>query len=477
MSGAKMSEHLHYLREEGTKAFSKVQKSDKKLYGKTYGNKDLIAFAKYIDPDFLDPTHIQLISDALTKVNNGEIKRLIINMPPRHGKSQLCSKIFPTWYLGNHPKSNIILSSYAATLAEDFTRWQRNTCESPIYRDVFPELYIKQDSRAKDQWQTVQGGNVIGAGVGGPITGRGADLAIIDDPIKNYEEAKSEIIQDKIWDWYQSTLRTRLHPGAAVILIMTRWVTFDLAGRLLAQDKTIENGGTWHLLKLPAIDVKGNALWEGRYSANDILQIRKEVGEKIFSALYQQEPIDIQERLFNDPIFAEPPENIRTIAYLDPAFGGSDYSAMTIGGLHESNGIRIHVIAGEIWNESLDKTYDKVESLCKKYNVSKLYLEANQSQKALGYELEKRGIIIGLINNYTNKYLRIVNAVKINWEKIRFSKNVSNDYLKQILHYHEDSRHDDAPDSLAGFIERFPKVSGKDLNKRYSFVNFFRFKI
>lgn len=472
-----MSEHLQFLREEGTKQFSKVEKSDRKLYGKTFGNNDLIAFAKYIDPDFADPTHIQLIADALNKVHTGEIKRLIINMPPRHGKSQLCSKIFPTWYLGNHPKSNIILSSYAATLAEDFTRWQRNTCESPIYRDVFPELYIKQDSRAKDQWETVQDGTVIGAGVGGPITGRGADLAIIDDPVKNYEEAKSEIIQDKIWDWYQSTLRTRLHPGAKVILIMTRWVTFDLAGRLIAQDGTIDKGGIWHLLKLPALDVKGKALWEERYSAIDLHQIRKEVGEKIFSALYQQEPIDIQERLFNDPIYAEPPQGLRIIAYLDPAFGGSDYSSMTIGGLYEHNGTFIHIVAGEIWNESLDKTYNKVESLCKKYNVSKLYLEANQSQRALGFELEKRGIPVGLVNNYTNKYLRIVNAVKINWEKIRFSQNVSNDYLKQVLHYHEDSKHDDAPDSLAGLIERFPKVLGKDINKRYSFVNFFRFKI
>ena len=472
-----MSEHLQEFQDEGTKQFSKVKKSDRKLYGKVYGSKDLLAFAKYIDPDFVDPTHIQLIADALTKVHEGKIKRLIINMPPRHGKSQLCTKIFPTWYLGNRPKSNIIVSSYAAPLAEDFTRWQRDTCESPYYRDIFPELFIKQDSRAKDQWETVQGGTVIGAGVAGPITGRGADLAIIDDPTKNYEEAKSELIQDKILEWYQSTLRTRLSPGAAIIVIMTRWVTFDLAGRLIAKDGSIETGGIWHLLKLPAIDIKGNALWPEMFPIKELLLSKKESGEKIFSAMYQQEPIDIQERLFTDPIFAEPPQNLKIIAYLDPAFGGADYSSITIGGLHEENGILIHILAGEIWNEGLDKTYDRVESLCKKYDVSKLYLEANQSQRALGYELEKRGISVGLINNYTNKYLRIVNAVKINWDKIRFSSNVSNDYLKQIVTYHEDSRHDDAPDSLAGFIERFPKVKGRDLTKRYSFVNFFRMKI
>lgn len=469
-------EYLKVLREEGTKTFSHVTKSDRDLYGKTFGSQDLIAYGKYIDPDFQDPTHIQLISNALSQVTEGKIKRLIINMPPRHGKSQLASKIFPTWHLGNRPKSHIILCSYAATLAEDFTRWQRNTCESTIYKDVFPNLQIKQDSRAKDQWETSESGMVIGAGVGGPITGRGADLAIIDDPIKNYEEARSELIQDKVWDWYQSTLRTRLHPGAAVILIMTRWVTNDLAGRLIAQDKTIEEGGKWHILKLPALNEKGEALWQERYSSDDLMQIRNEVGEKIFSALYQQEPIDIQEKLFLNPVFEEPPDNLRLIGYLDPAFGGSDYSSLVIGGLHEFNGIKIHIVAGEIWNESLDKTYDIVEKLCKKWNISKLFLEANQSQKALAFELEKRNIVVGLVNNISNKHLRIINAVKINWNLIRFSKNVQSDFLRQILNYNEFSKHDDAPDALAGLIERFHKIQGKDLTKRYSFVNFLRSK-
>lgn len=471
-----MTEHIKLLYEEGTKKFSEVAKDNRELYGKVYGKIDLIAFAKYIDIDFQDPPHLQLIAQKLTQVLNGEIRRLIINMPPRHGKSQLCSKIFPIWYLGNKPKSHIILSSYAATLAEDFTRWQRNTCESTIYRDIFHDVYIKQDSRAKDQWETIQGGMVIGAGVGGPITGRGADLAIIDDPIKNYEEARSEIIQDKIWEWYQSTLRTRLHPGAKVIVVMTRWVTNDLAGRLLSQDGIIEQGGLWHLLKLPALDVKGNALWEERFSSEELKQIRKEVGEKIFQALYQQEPVDIQERLFSEPHFAEPPKNLKVFGYLDPAFGGSDYSALTIGGIHEENEINIYVICGEIWNETLDKTYNIVERLCKKYNVTKLYLESNQSQKALAYEIEKRGIPIGMVNNITNKYLRIVNAVKMNWDKIKFSHNVNNDYLKQVLNYHELARNDDAPDSLAGLIERFQQLQGKDLKKRYSFVNLLRSK-
>jgi predicted phage terminase large subunit-like protein len=469
-----MSEHLLYLREEGTKTFSKVKKSDRKLYGKTYGSNDLIAYGKYVDLDFESPSHIELIAKALSEVTQGKIKRLIINMPPRHGKSQLASKIFPTWHLGNKPKSHIIVCSYAATLAEDFTRWQRNTCESNIYRDVFPELSIKQDSRAKDQWETSEGGMVIGAGVGGPITGRGADLAIIDDPVKNYEEARSEIVQDKIWDWYTSTLRTRLHPGAAIILIMTRWVKNDLAGRLLEQDKSIAEGGKWHVLKLPALNEYSKALWGERYSADDLIQIRNEVGEKIFSALYQQEPIDIQEKLFFNPIFEEPPNNLRLIAYLDPAFGGNDYSALTIGSIQEENGIRIYIIDGEIWNESLDKSYNIVENLCKKWNVSKLFLEANQSQKALAIELEKRNIVCGLVNNVTNKHLRIINAVKINWNLIRFSKNIQTDYLRQVLNYTEFSKHDDAPDSLAGLIERFPKVAGRDIQKRYSFLNFVR---
>lgn len=465
---------FEHLLVEGTKEFAKANPKDREVYGRIHGRNSLVAFAKYINPDFDDPAHIKAIAKKLTELESGKTRRLIINMPPRHGKSELCSKIFPIWYLGRNPKREIIVTSYSATRAEDLTRWQRNTCEDERYRVIFPNCIIDQTSRAKDQWNTVAGGQVIGAGIAGPITGRGADLAIIDDPVKSYEEAVSETIQDSIWDWYRSTLFTRLHPGAQVLIVMTRWVTNDLAGRLIAEQGLRQYGGVWDVLKLPALDAAGEALWPERYSKDMLYEIRASIGEKLFSALYQQEPVDIIERLFENPRFEEPPQAIKVIGYLDPAFGGSDFSAFTAGGIAGDD--VIYVTCGELWRSQIDETYTRVEALCKKLNVGTLYVESNQAQKAVVSEFRRRGILVREINHIANKHLRIVNAVKINWDNIRFSKGVSQEYVKQLLGYSELAKHDDAADSLAGFIEALGFGGGKIEHRFDGFLNnlFFR---
>lgn len=467
-----MKDLIEKLREEGFKNFGSIKPEDDFLNGKLFGENDLLSYCKYIIPEYKTPKHIQLIADHLTKVEKGEIKRLIINMPPRHGKSQLTSMLFPTWYLGKNPSSQIIISSYAATLAEKFTRWQRNTCESDIYKTIFKNFSTRQDSRAKDEWETMNGGVVIGAGVDGPITGRGADLAIIDDPSKNYEEAMSEILQDKIWEWYRSTLYTRLHPDAKLILVMTRWNTNDLAGKLLKEQGTVSEGGKWHILKLPAISELNEPLWGERYSLEDYYEMRMNSGDKIFSALYQQEPVDIKERLFLDPKFEESPKNLKTFAYLDPAFGGNDFTAITVGCYEYKNDeVKIWILAGEIWKTTIDETYKKVVSICNLYNVSTLYCESNQAQVVIANELRKKGLFVKDINNKINKHLRIVNSVRGNWSRLHFSNSISRDYMKQILEYSEHSRFDDAPDSLSGLLDQF-KQQNTNITKRFSFLDF-----
>ena len=465
-----MFEHLLI---EGTRKFSKVSTRDRELYGRIHGKDSLLGFARYINQDFLAPWHIEAIAKKLTEIENGKIRRLIINMPPRHGKSELCSKIFPVWYLGKKPKREIIVTSYSASRAEDLTRWQRNTCEDERFSHIFPGCAISQDSRAKDQWMTTAGGQVIGAGISGPITGRGADLAIVDDPIKSYEEAVSETVQESIWDWYRSTLFTRLHPGAAVIIIMTRWVTNDLVGRLIAEQGLKEDGGTWDVLKLPAIDGAGKALWPGRYDLDMLMEIRAGIGEKLWSALYQQEPVDLIERLFGDPVFEEPEKNLKLIAYLDPAFGGSDYSALTFGGIHhdEQDEHTIFVTGGELWQSQIDETYNRVERLYRSSGAGTLFVEVNQAQKAVASEFRRRGLPVREVTHTSNKHLRIVNAAKVNWDRIRFSRAVSQDYMSQLLNYSELARHDDAADSLAGLIESLG-LGGARLERRFDgFLN------
>jgi predicted phage terminase large subunit-like protein len=459
---------FEHLLVEGTKKFSKPNPGDRNLYGKIYGKDSLLGFAKYINPEFATPLHIKLIAKKLTEVEKGKIRRLIINMPPRHGKSELCSKIFPVWCLGRNPRREIIVTSYSATRAEDLTRWQRNACESDRFLDIFPNCRVDQQTRAKDQWMTTAGGQVIGAGISGPITGRGADLAIVDDPVKSYEEAISETIQESIWDWYRSTLFTRLHPGASVIIVMTRWVTNDLSGRLIAEQGLKSDGGQWELLKLPAISADGKALWPERYDLDMLVEIRQSIGEKLWQSLYQQEPVDLIERLFGDPTFAEPPANLKRIAYLDPAFGGSDFSALTFGGIsyYDEDKFIIYVTGGEIWRSQLDETYNRVERLYNNSGAGTLFIEANQAQKAIAAEFKRRGIPVREVTHTSNKHLRIVNAVKVHWDSLRFSKHVSQDYMMQLLNYSELSRHDDAADSLAGLIECLG-MGGARLERRF----------
>ncbi|MCK4823698.1 terminase family protein, partial [bacterium] len=233
--------------------------------------------------------------EKLEAVANGEIKRLMVFMPPRHGKSQVCSKKFPAWYLRRYPNRYIMITSYSADLSFDFSRIARNTIQDE--RELFPDVNVNQQARAVKHWTLANYlGGLIAAGVGGPITGRGAHVAIIDDPFKNFEEAASDTVRESVWQWYRSTLRTRLAPGGAIVLIMTRWHQDDLAGRLLEEAKT-GDGEQWEVISLPGIsetdDQLGRKVGEAlspRFPIEELLTIKKALGSYLFSSLYQQNP-------------------------------------------------------------------------------------------------------------------------------------------------------------------------------------------
>ncbi len=279
--------------------------------------------------------HLGLINEKLAEVAAGEIQRLMLFLPPRSGKSELVSHYFPAWLIGLYPDRRIILTSYEADFAAS---WGRKA------RDVLAEfgwlfgIDVREDSAAASHWD-IKGhaGGMETAGVGGPITGKGADVLIIDDPIKNPEEANSPTQREKIWDWFQTTAYTRLEPGGAIILIMTRWHPDDLAGRLLKQ---MESGGEhWEVVSLPAIAEDrdllgrkpGQALWPARFDEAALAAKKNALSPHWWSAMYQQRPIPQEGRLFRKDWFevvTDYPHDANQVRYWDlAATEKGDYTA------------------------------------------------------------------------------------------------------------------------------------------------------
>ena len=267
---------------------------------RTQARASLIAFTEYTKADFQTAGHHRQIAEKLEAVERGEITRLIIEAPPRHTKSELASRRFPAWYIGRNPKRQIICSTYSGEFASDFGREVRNLVSESLYGNVFTGVKLQEDSQAASRWHTNKGGVYVSVGVGGAITGRGAHLALIDDPFKNRQEADSEIVREAVWKWYSSTLRTRLMPGGAIVLILTRWHEDDLAGRLLERAK--QGGEQWEVLSFKAIEGEHTdheeALWPQWYDIDALRAIRSTIDTRDWNALYQQNPMPLEGNFF-----------------------------------------------------------------------------------------------------------------------------------------------------------------------------------
>jgi predicted phage terminase large subunit-like protein len=247
----------------------------------------LTSYAVYQWPGYRPAPHQHRIARALERVERGECRRLMICMPPRHGKSMLASEYFPAWYLGRNPDRYVIHATYAQELAEDFGRKVRNQMADPAYAAIFPGVGVRSDSASAKRFNTTRNGVYYALGVGGPATGRGAHLLLIDDPIKGRQEADSETVRRQLKDWYTSVAYTRLMPDSAIVLINTRWHEDDLSGWQLRE---FAHEG-WELLSLPAIDDRGRALWPSDYPLERLEQIKRTVGSRDWTALYQQRPV------------------------------------------------------------------------------------------------------------------------------------------------------------------------------------------
>lgn len=282
--------------------------AQRELARREKARRDLLYFCHYTFPAYQLVPHLALLAEYLHAIECGEINRLIVTMPPRHGKSEMISVRFPAWYLGRNPDKRVILTSYAGELAQIFSRQVRNLIGSSEYNNVFGQrsaldapVQLAADSQAAQAWN-LDGfrGGMRAAGVGGGITGMGADLLIIDDPVKDRAEAESQAIRNATDAWFGSTAYTRLEENAAIVLMLTRWHHDDLAGRLLQRMADDPLADHWQILNLPALAGEndplgrspGEALWPGKYPADVLHTIRANIGSYDFEALYQQRPRD-----------------------------------------------------------------------------------------------------------------------------------------------------------------------------------------
>ncbi len=263
----------------------RVMHAEKKIQNKA--KDDFLSFVKCVWPDFIEGPHHRHIAKKFNKLATGEIKRLIVNMPPRHTKSEFASYLLPSWMVGRNPKLKIIQATHTGELAIRFGRKSKNLIDSAEYHKIF-KTRLQEDSKAAGRWETAQGGEYFAAGVGGAITGRGADLLIIDDP-HSEQDALSESAMENAYEWYTSGPRQRLQPGASIVLVMTRWSTKDLTGILLKQQGDVK-ADEWELVEFPAILPNKKPVWPEYWKIDELEKVQATLPVAKWNAQWMQKP-------------------------------------------------------------------------------------------------------------------------------------------------------------------------------------------
>jgi len=371
-----------------------IEEAAKELLRRRRAEAGLIDFTRYTFPKYRPADHHFQIAAKLEAVERGDIKRLMIFMPPRHGKSELASKRFPAWCLGRDPDKNFISASYNSELAGDFGREVRNIIQEEEYANLFPNTSIAKDSGSAPRWHTNGLGGYVAAGIGTAVTGRGAHIFTIDDPIKDREQAESETQRRRIYDWYKSTAYTRLESElsgevteedlfwdvsaslreglikpfeGAIVLIQTRWHEDDLAGKLITD---MENGADqWEILDLPAIQ-DNQALWPSKYPLDKLQKIKAAIGAREWSALYQQQPQPDEGTYFLKTWFERydklpDPVNVWMTSDYAVSEDKGDYTEHTVWGIDYEN--NIYVMDNWHGQTTPDVWIDEALKLIRKY--------------------------------------------------------------------------------------------------------------
>jgi len=424
--------------------------------------------------------HHEVIADALErameKVVKGEKARIILSVPPRHGKSQLASILFPAWALGKYPALKFILATYGAELSETIGMKTRDIIDTDAYQFIFDDVKLRQDVKSKAKWMTNQGGSYTGVGVGGAVTGIGADVIIVDDIHKDRAEAESETQRNNVWEYYRSTLYSRLEGYGAVIVIMQRWHTDDLVGKLLEWSEDKKKAGEvyddWEVINFPAIAEddeivkgvktrkKGEALWPDRFPLEVLQNIKETSGIYNWVGQYQQNPISSETQVFKDSMFRYFNDedlvgvNLKYYTLVDPAISEKKTADNTVvlTVAKEITGPNIYRIREDAGHFTPKETVDLVFKHTGEYK-SDLWIETVAYQKALKYSIEEEQRsrrVFFLIREVkpSNKETRIRGLLPMYERGVVFHRKTDLEYETEALTFPR-GRHDDRIDCMS----------------------------
>tara|TARA_A100001388_G_C28766806_1_gene501247 strand:+ start:171 stop:1640 length:1470 start_codon:yes stop_codon:yes gene_type:complete len=425
-------------------------------------------FVKRIWPSFIEGRHHKIYADKLQQVADGKIKRLIVNMPPRHTKSEFASYLFPSWLMGRRPDLKIIQATHTAELAVGFGRKVKNLIDSDDFRDVFPDVKLAADAKASGRWSTNKGGEYYAVGVGGALAGRGADLLIIDDPVSE-QDALSPTALDSIYEWYTSGPRQRLQPGGSIIIVMTRWGIKDLTARVL-QKQAQGGADKWEVVEFPAIFPEtGNVLWPEYWSKDELEGVKASIPVGKWNAQYMQNPTAEEGAIIKREWWnIWNPDNPPTCSYIiqsyDTAFTKnerSDFSAITTWGIFtpvEGEGDAIILLDAEKGRWDFPELKQKAMELSEAYDPDMILIEQKASGTPLTQELRRMGVPVTPFtpSKGADKFARM-NACAPVFESgmvWRPDANFAEEVVEECASFpHGD--HDDLADSMTQAILRF----------------------
>ena len=362
---------------------------------------DFLTFVKHVWPDFVEGKHHKIYAEKLNRIASGELKRLIVNMPPRHTKSEFASNLFPAFFMGRHPKAKLIQTTHTGELAIRFGRKAKNMIESSEYEKGFPDVRLAADSKAAGRWESNHGGEYFAAGVGGAITGRGADLLIIDDP-HSEQDALSPTVLESHYEWYTSGPRQRLQPGGAIVIVMTRWSVKDLTGKLLEVQGKDDMTDKWEVVEFPAI-INDKPMWGNFWSMKGLMGVKASIPLTKWQAQWMQQPTSEEGALIKREWWKKwEDKKIPDLQYIiqsyDTAFSAketADYSAITTWGIftpQEGGKQSIILLDAKKGRWNFPELKAKAQEEYKYWEPEVILIEAKASGLPLTHELQKAGI-------------------------------------------------------------------------------------